>query len=428
MERVTWLLVYVAALLVACLVDRAEAVSELSPLYQHLPDCDKVPASSYVTKKTKVKGIVCPMVKDEEGFLSEWTAFYEMQGFDHVIFYDNNSTSSFAELDPWVKSGFVTIKREWWVVDNVTMHTPLEKGHKLKYHDMMKMKMMAEVDCKKTAVRMGIQIFVSLDMDEYLMPKDNKNTAMDELEMWFNTTTRGVAVLSKHNFPATPHILEPINLLTIEAYQTRYPAEDKMNYYTSVSRKIALKLSGAPDYNHNTTQMVVNCCDFHGCGNYKFNKTCPDLIYAETGNILGKHRPWKDTLHIHHYARSLEKFALKQKTWDTASGEASGGYNIYNYMDRTVGWEFDNSAIQWGCQLRALLKERTGIDHYVRPGDSWYRNPEFGKTVEDPGKRGRFGHGYGKKLGPREMSPYPPQDVYQRAHKQYAEPAKEKKE
>ena len=58
----------------------------------------------------------------------------------------------------------------------------------------------------------------------------------------------------------------------------------------------------------------------------------------------------------------------------------------------------------------------------MRPGESWYRNPEFGKAVEDPGKRGRYGHGYGKKLGPREMNPYPPQDTYQRAHKQYTEP------
>ena len=39
--------------------------------------------------------------------------------------------------------------------------------------------------------------------------------------------------------------------------------------------------------------------------------------------------------------------------------------------------------------------------------------------MEDPRKRGRYGNGYGKQLGPREMNPYPPQDVYQRAHKRY---------
>ena len=27
------------------------------------------------------------------------------------------------------------------------------------------------------------------------------------------------------------------------------------------------------------------------------------------------------------------------------------GYDIYNFMDRTTGFEFDNSAVPWGCQV-----------------------------------------------------------------------------
>ena len=213
-----------------------------------------------------------------------------MQGFDHVIFYDNNSTMSFKELDPWIKTGFVEIKREWWADDPGTHLMLKSKDIKKKFNDMMRLKMLAEVDCKRVAVEMGIDIFVSVDMDEYLAPSRNDITVMDELAEWFKSTTRGVCVISKLQFPPTPHILEPVHLLTIEAYQTRYPIPDRMNYYTSVSRKVALKLFGQPDYNANTTTMMINCCDFHGCGNYKFNKTCPDLIYAETGNILGKHK------------------------------------------------------------------------------------------------------------------------------------------
>jgi len=368
------------------------------------------------------------MVKDEEGFLSEWVAFYEVQGFDHVIFYDNNSTSSFAELAPWVKSGFVQIRREWWIsASNEVRHVPLHKGHKHKYHDMMRMKMLAEQDCKTTALEMGISIFVSLDMDEYLMPSTNTMTVLDELDEWFKTTTRGILLLTKLQFPPTPHTLEPIHLLTIEAYQTRYPIEDKMNYYTSVSRKAALRLTDMPDYNKNTTEMMIYCCDFHGCGNYKASKRCPDLIYAETGNILGKHRPWKNGPHIHHYARSLEKYILKQQTWETASAESSAGYSIYNFLDRMSGWQYDDTAVFWGCQVRAKLRERTDERDYLRPGENWYRNPEYGRTVGDPKKRGRNGAAFGKKLGPKEWNSYPPHDFYQRAHKTYADPVKEVK-
>jgi hypothetical protein len=64
-----------------------------------------------------------------------------------------------------------------------------------------------------------------------------------------------------------------------------------------------------------------------------------------------------------------------------------------------------------------------GEADYVRPGDHWYRNPEFGKVVSDPRKRGRNGAGYGKYLGPLEMNPYPPGETYQRAHKPYVAPS-----
>jgi len=108
-----------------------------SPYYQYLPDClnEKYPI---IIKQTTIKGLVCPMIKNEIGFLSEWTGYYEMQGFDHIIFYDNNSTSSLSELDPWVATGFVTIIKDWWSHDKRIFSIK-----KYKYFDMMKIKMMA---------------------------------------------------------------------------------------------------------------------------------------------------------------------------------------------------------------------------------------------------------------------------------------------
>ena len=89
------------------------------------------------------------MVKDEVGFLSEWTAFYEMQGFNHIIFFDNNSTTSFEELNPWIKDGFVTIRKNWWLnPESSNAHNVHHKSNKDKFNFMMKIKMMAEVECK----------------------------------------------------------------------------------------------------------------------------------------------------------------------------------------------------------------------------------------------------------------------------------------
>jgi hypothetical protein len=254
--------------------------SEKSPYHQHLPDCLNMPTFPRILKKTAVKGIVCPMIKDEIGFLSEWVAFYEMQGFNHVMFFDNNSTTSLSELDPWIKSGFVTIVHNWWAGEK-----NLFGNKKKKYNDMMRIKLLAEVQCKRKAVEWGYEIFVSLDLDEYLMPTRNTVTVMDELVTWFNSTTRGMAPLSKLQFPPVPHILEPINLLTIEAYQTRMLEPGKMNYYTSVSNKVALRLIGSPEYTNGTTEYLVNCCDFHGCGNFHFYPKCGELYKAGGNNV-----------------------------------------------------------------------------------------------------------------------------------------------
>jgi hypothetical protein len=221
--------------LISCKFVETTATTVKSPYYQYLPDCSNR-TYKVIEKYSNVKGIVCPMVKDEIGFLSEWVAFYEMQGFNHIIFFDNNSTTSFSELNPWIKTGFVTIKTNWY-----SNEKSLFQNTKNKFNDMMRIKMLAEVQCKKIAVEMGMEIFVSVDMDEFLMPSTNSVTVMDELVEWFNYTTRGFAMISKLQFPPVPHILEPVNLLTIEAYQTRMREPDRMNYYTTVCKFYFLK-------------------------------------------------------------------------------------------------------------------------------------------------------------------------------------------
>ena len=260
----------------------AADVDQRSPYFQHLPDCS-TNTFPRIHKKTSKKGILCPMIKDEIGFLSEWTAYYEMHGFDHIIFFDNNSTTSLAELDPWIKSGFVSIERDWWSDTKW-----LFRNKRNKFGDMMVVKMKSEILCKQRAVQMGYEVFVSIDIDEYVVPTDPAITLMDDFMNFFETTTRGSVLLTKLQFPPTPHTLEPVNLLTIEAYQTRMNEPGKMNYYTNVANKVALRLQGSAEYSNKTTEFLVHCCDFHGCPNLKHHKPCKAL-YDAGGTFLLMH-------------------------------------------------------------------------------------------------------------------------------------------
>lgn len=246
---------------VGCLSWAAEyadkRINEKSPLFQHLPQCNDTSPPQRSTK-SNWKGILCPMVKDEVGFLSEWVAFYEVQGFSKIIFFDNNSTTSFAELKPWLETGFVEIiQGPWW------NERWLFRNKKKKFMDMMYVKYKAEVICKEKAVALGYDVFASVDIDEYLLPLSpgTNMTVMDEMESWFLGTKRGIMPITKLNFNSVPHLLEPLNLLTIEAYQTRNFVPNRMNFYNSVASKIAVRLQQPenPEFNNDTQVRSITC-------------------------------------------------------------------------------------------------------------------------------------------------------------------------
>ena len=69
---------------------------------------------------------------------------------------------------------------------------------------------------------------------------------------------------------------------------------------------------------------------------------------------------------------------MKAATWDSAIS-----YDIHNYLKRASGSDNDNSALVWSCQVREQLRQRTGQSIYMRPGDMWIRNQEFGQLHKD---------------------------------------------
>ena len=351
-----------------------------------------------------------------------------MHGFNKIIFYDNNSTQSFAEVEPWIETGFVSIVREWWKEVHFTVVDPDKFAIHNKPLDWLNH--LAMIHCQETALKLGIDIFVALDIDEYLMPRYGQNvTVIDDLIAWMDKTEKNIAYLSKMNFSPTPHFHEPVNLLTIEAYQTRYPVIKKLTYYISTADKVALRLNHST-FTVNTTEAIIACCQFHGCGfgnnQISFminNKNCSwyesefKTIWPKVSPTTGKTLPWEEPPMIYHYARSLEKFAMKQSSYDDLAigGDSLGngqGKSIYNYLNRVYGFVYDDSALQWSCPLRYWLTIHTGEEYYLRPGINWYRNPEFGKDIVDPRKRGRWGMPLKRPLGWRELSPYPPGKIF----------------
>lgn len=310
---------------------------------------------------------------------------------------------SLLEVKPWIDAGYVTVIANWTATGN-HMHSLNISDHFLRneFKKNMAIKAVLETSCKLWAIKEGFDFHISLDIDEYIMPTAPGVTVVDDLVRWHNETGRGVYCIEKLNFQSAPHILEPVNLLQIEAYQTRVKSEKRMNYYTTVAPKCAYKLRST-EYTNTSAEFIAKCCHFHGCQGHDFtawSTFCKDNFGNEAWRVNGKGKPWKDGMRINHYSRSLEKYVIKGKTWTTSSGEMKAGetsadaaknYDVTKFMHRSIGWYHDEMALRYACQVRDKLREMTNEDKFLRFGLNWYRNPEFGKDVSEPDKRGRYG-------------------------------------
>lgn len=89
-------------------------------------------------------------------------------------------------------------------------------------------------------------------------------------------------------------------------------------------------------------------------------KFCWDLQKRELVKVLNA--PWPETSFIiHHYARSLEKFTVKQRSWKQ---HVNAGYDIGRFLERSHGWTFDNTALRYSCQWTRVpaLPSKNRID------------------------------------------------------------------
>ena len=170
---------------------------DLSPYNQHLPECTNHADNAVIVKKTTEKAILCPMIRDEEGFLAEWISYYQIHGFDHIMLFDDGSVDSYRdEIQPWVDTGFVSVKGNW--TDESLELSPAFQRNEFKRR--MTSKQLLERQCKKAAIEWGYKYFVSLDLDEFVTVRDQPGDegypmgVVDELHNFFTASKVGVSV------------------------------------------------------------------------------------------------------------------------------------------------------------------------------------------------------------------------------------------
>ena len=82
---------------------------------------------------------------------------------------------------------------------------------------------------------------------------------------------------------ATPHIVEPIDLLTIEAYQYRMAMYGRLNYFKVIQPKLLFVLPHHMDTNYHI--FIKMCCDLHSCELNCTDQPLEVLQYADNATI-----------------------------------------------------------------------------------------------------------------------------------------------
>jgi hypothetical protein len=75
------------------------------------------------------------------------------------------------------------------------------------------------------------------------------------------------------------------------------------------------------------------------------------------------------------------------------------------YFERSVGWMHDPSAVQYSCQVREIIYEVTNVTEFIRKGDFWSRNPEYGRNI-DKAEQARWGGAFHPAINPYHYQRY----------------------
>ena len=317
------------------------------------------------------RGIACPVIRDEEGFLSEFVAYYWLHGFSHIRFYDDQTVDGgLNELQPWLAEGFVSVVNATAILfgqlaANKKQGKGIHKLHRIYARTGQRnaIQRAAEFDCKNFATRQNYDFLFSLDIDEYIVPCEEGVTILDKTLEIFRSSRGSILLIKKLNFASTPYMLEPVDMLTIEAYKIRMAFPLKMTFFKTVATKVILSLK-QPNISRKQKKFMLLCCNFHNCiditcRHYKVGETQP--LFVESGN-----NATAPIMEIFHYSRSLEKFLKKKNTW-TAIGE--NNFSMINFLDRNLGTVYDDTASKrYGKHVRQILRNISGESNFSRHG------------------------------------------------------------
>jgi hypothetical protein len=294
------------------------------PRQRPVPVKVRVPAGA---KPAKHYLGLCAIVRDEADYLAEWLEFHRLQGFEHIIIYDNGSSDETpALLSRYQDQGFVTVVPWAHFCGRFNAQT-LAYAHAIANFGA------------------AFRWLAFLDVDEFLFPVEGHDvsTVMRQFEhspavavYWTMFGTSGLEI--RHNRLTT-------ETYTHQARYTQYPVpEHAINQKSIVNPYCVRAVQGAHLFH----------IEGHGHG-----------AFLQNGKWLGKRN--KDRLPgepsgplqlNHYFTRSREEFSIKMD-----KGRAPGpDFETRKRDQELLAWIDRDTAEDLAIQrFVPLLRERLGL-------------------------------------------------------------------
>ena len=235
--------------------------------------------------------------------------------------------------------------------------------------------------CHEVLISQDITYGMYLDADEYMVPLTLYSDLAHEIDRLFlENPTAVTLVTSRSGFSSVPHILEPVDRLTIESFFMRsaFPTcWGPCEYSKGLMPKRIVKLID-PNYSKDTMTMVRYCCGVHRCG-VPLHDLCKPLIdktVLSPTEVIPQY--WaSEHIQINHYSGSVERF-LRKPSWGF-----SQDLDSKKVLYRSQGNVYDPSALRFSCAVREELRSMTHQAVYSRPG-GWIRDYELTSKYKNP--------------------------------------------
>ncbi len=276
---------------------------------------------------------ICAILKDEARYIEEWLAFHIIQGFSHIVLYNNGSTDETAHIAKDF-SAYASVTVTDWPATGESF----DETQKAAYED----------GAKRLT---GLVDFVAfIDIDEFLYSADKRPITLSLQR--FDCAVSAIAV-TQTLFGSSWHISYKPDLVISRFIRTSKLNNSESHWFKTIARP------GKVVQFDSVHSVQISSGDYVLCDGKHF--ICP---FSHPGF---SNRSTKGILRLNHYMlKSREEFLWKRRRWADSDSQNRYSESYFRDRDTYANEEYNADLRVFRRRVLSLINEVCSPESYVR--------------------------------------------------------------